>query len=775
MTDNFYKSEIDRELLLNIEIQKQNLKSLPAKFKPQKKVVSIVTKQMIEDYKQQFRNAYKRTDEKGTSKFFKFLIPEALPVLEETDRKKLLEEGKLRPEFTVDIIKKKLIDVNLADDDAPDITIDDIKDRIKYLVEIEIPDQERGLKDQYRIIEESKQKINELTERRFIRSRYKEEVKDIDRKIDNEIERRKKSEDAIPIINIRLKNIHSSIDDFNRIIDENEGNKLFNDNYLYTIEQNNNKKLAEYAETVKRLNEGQIDLTRGQYESEQDYLKRLSDVALIEEDLTIIHLFNNNEFKKNLKPIVGSEWKIENISKAFDDDSKFLFNKTFARFKIFFKDKYGLGNKNLDVDEYVSLITNYLDQVDLTKYEKPIIPPGEASEPPPRKEASDSIEFPQPGKVENLVDLGLLPGEEPPGDNQESSSEPPPGTDDDQGSSSEPPPGDNQESSKGILSGKINDNEIVIINTDIDGIIYFKINDKNQIAISGDGENYGSIDKSSRLTTFEAKTRDILTMTIGKDSANFIINDCRAYSGNSKEVISKNKFITYIKEILANPKNTKDELDKVSKKIKEERKENAKLKKERLDKRYAMYEPSDSKTGEGLRKSKKSKRKKIVAQKGASIKAIPKHVEFGKLILLLNKLVNQNILSIKDSNGINIPGLPNQKVSDKFVQLIQKIVSDEDITLKEVDDLNEKDSILYTVIMNKAGLKRKFNVNNVRALEALKNRLELVEGELEAGNDNKDIVKELYEIGYKLAYLGAIKVSEAKIHYKQTIDLLKNN
>ncbi len=66
--------------------------------------------------------------------------------------------------------------------------------------------------------------------------------------------------------------------------------------------------------------------------------------------------------------------------------------------------------------------------------------------------------------------------------------------------------------------------------------------------------------------------------------------------------------------------------------------------------------------------------------------------------------------------------------------------------------------------MNKAGLKRKFNVNNVRALEALKKRLELVEGELEAGNDNKDIVKELYEIGYKLAYLGAIKISEAKIH-----------
>jgi hypothetical protein len=50
----------------------------------------------------------------------------------------------------------------------------------------------------------------------------------------------------------------------------------------------------------------------------------------------------------------------------------------------------------------------------------------------------------------------------------------------------------------------------------------------------------------------------------------------------------------------------------------------------------------------------------------------------------------------------------------------------------------------------------------------------LVEGQLEAGNDNKDVVKELYEMGYKLVYLGALKLSQAKIHYKQTIDLLKN-
>ena len=60
MSDSFYKSEMDREMLLNIEIQKQNLKSLPEKFKAQKKTVSPVTQQMIDDYKLQFRDLYKR-------------------------------------------------------------------------------------------------------------------------------------------------------------------------------------------------------------------------------------------------------------------------------------------------------------------------------------------------------------------------------------------------------------------------------------------------------------------------------------------------------------------------------------------------------------------------------------------------------------------------------------------------------------------------------------------------------------------------------------------
>ena len=100
MSANFYKNEMDREMLLNIEIQKQNLKALPERFKAQKKVVSPVTQQMIDDYKQQFRDSYKRTDDKGTSVFYKFLIPEAEPTLEEDDERKLRIAGILEQTLT---------------------------------------------------------------------------------------------------------------------------------------------------------------------------------------------------------------------------------------------------------------------------------------------------------------------------------------------------------------------------------------------------------------------------------------------------------------------------------------------------------------------------------------------------------------------------------------------------------------------------------------------------------------------------------------------------
>jgi hypothetical protein len=104
-----------------------------------------------------------------------------------------------------------------------------------------------------------------------------------------------------------------------------------------------------------------------------------------------------------------------------------------------------------------------------------------------------------------------------------------------------------------------------------------------------------------------------------------------------------------------------------------------------------------------------------------------------------------------------------------------KICNNEDINKNDVLVLNDKDTILYSVLMNKSGLKKKYNIDNSKSIKALKDRLELVEGEMLAGNTNNDIQKELYDIVFKLANLGAITLSSARKYYKNTSKLMFKN
>ena len=737
MTDNFYKSEIDRELLLNIEIQKQNLKALPDKFKAQKKVVSPVTQQMIDDYKKQFRDLYKRGTG-DTSQFFKFLIPGAVPeILNIKDIvfvNKLIDNGTLKKMLTTTEINEKNKELNALVNTYMKIeneTIQDVYDNINKSRE-EINNLSGLIK---------KQKTNKLNPKRLITIT----------ELENEI---KKSQENINKLKIDNGNNMTKANELKKELEENDENILFNDKYLYTLEQNDKKKRDEYAETLKRMNEGQIDVTRGQFESEEDYFKRLSDVALIEEDLTIVYLFNNNEFKKNLKTIVPSEWKIENISKAFTNDDKFLLNKTIAGFKKYFKENVGIGNKNLEVDEYVALIKGYLDsegvkfikgvsqdkketkEDDTKTFISAFTKKEEETKEEETKEDDEedagidyddifgyNIEIPDPVSVTGSV----IPEVKATKINKQDIKTPL-----------------NELSFKNIKLSK-EDDILKVSNIDKGEelyTLYFKLKEPTNkkgvganevIEYSYDGINYNESRKGQQFNT----DLNFYLSEIGINDNDrkvflYMIDNSRSINnytdrGDTNTKINPTKFITFFKSF---------------------------------------------KSGSGLRKSK---RKKIIVQKGASVKQVDKFVEFGNLILLLRKLYDTNVLSIKDKNGINIPGIPNQKVNDNFVNLILKIVNNEDVNLKDIDDLNEKDSILFTVLMNKAGLKKKYQINNVRTLEALSKRLELLEGEFEAGNDNDLMIKELYEIVFKLAYLGAITLSNAKKHYKQTIQLLKKN
>jgi hypothetical protein len=100
-----------------------------------------------------------------------------------------------------------------------------------------------------------------------------------------------------------------------------------------------------------------------------------------------------------------------------------------------------------------------------------------------------------------------------------------------------------------------------------------------------------------------------------------------------------------------------------------------------------------------------------------------------------------------------------------------KICTDKNINKKDISILNQKELILYNVLISKAGLSKDFDVDIKKTIKTLKNRLQLIEGQIQAGNNNDDLKKELYDVVFKLSNLGAIAISSARKYYNETLKL----
>jgi len=131
----------------------------------------------------------------------------------------------------------------------------------------------------------------------------------------------------INLYNVLPTRINNNLAEITRLQNDliaNDQNKADYDNLKSIVDKRNQQKLKDYSENIRILNQGQINIQKMPEESEEVYLNRLIDLENVEEDNRQIEIFNTNEFKKNLKTLISSEWKIENITKAFDINSKFL-------------------------------------------------------------------------------------------------------------------------------------------------------------------------------------------------------------------------------------------------------------------------------------------------------------------------------------------------------------------------------------------------------------------------------------------------------------------
>ena len=145
---------------------------------------------------------------------------------------------------------------------------------------------------------------------------------------------------------------------------------------------------------------------------------------------------------------------------------------------------------------------------------------------------------------------------------------------------------------------------------------------------------------------------------------------------------------------------------------------------------------------------------------------IPTYAEFGNMMIMLHKLYYKNILALKLKSGRAIDGLTNAKVSNNFVNIIMDMYAGKDVS-GQIKNLKTDEKHLLNSIIYQAGLHKKFNVNTNESLTGLKEKHKIIEGEILAGNNNPELVKELKNVLLKIHHLGAISIPAIQKYLKQ--------
>ena len=156
--------------------------------------------------------------------------------------------------------------------------------------------------------------------------------------------RKRKIEDDIVKLNQNIsddtkemKNLQGHIDQFKTAINVNNETADNYSNLRASIVSKNQTIVRDYENNIRILNEGKINKAQQPDESEDDYMRRLDDMVDVEYDDTELeekaYLANINEFKTNMKTLLSTEWKIENIMNELGTDKVFILNKTFPTFE----------------------------------------------------------------------------------------------------------------------------------------------------------------------------------------------------------------------------------------------------------------------------------------------------------------------------------------------------------------------------------------------------------------------------------------------------------
>ena len=146
------------------------------------------------------------------------------------------------------------------------------------------------------------------------------------------------------------------------------------------------------------------------------------------------------------------------------------------------------------------------------------------------------------------------------------------------------------------------------------------------------------------------------------------------------------------------------------------------------------------------------------------IKAVKtsKLVPFGVYLINKHSLVNNNKLVVKYPSKVPHTAFPAQLVSETLKTLILKLLEEQKLDFKALQSLTKPDSDLFHSLIQKAQLDEQLGLSGYQQEEHAQRlkRFELLRGQVLAGNNAPELLKELKTIIITFMSSGRMKRAE---------------
>ena len=129
--------------------------------------------------------------------------------------------------------------------------------------------------------------------------------------------------------------------------------------------------------------------------------------------------------------------------------------------------------------------------------------------------------------------------------------------------------------------------------------------------------------------------------------------------------------------------------------------------------------------------------------------------------------LNKNILKIRNANQKAIIGFTNKKVSDSLSSVLLKIIDGDKITKSNLSLLNDKERQIYDKLMLLSGLHKTHDNTFDKTAQELKETIATIRGEIEAGNNNPELLREAHTVLWNMAAIGMLNGNTAKKYYNE--------